>query len=158
MIFIVYNQRSYKMGDFGLIFFLRINAKDILEKFGICRTFDLRACDVSVTGVTRWTVTHWNVIVHRANSILTAHIWTWINALISNTGSVSWTLSIQNTFRMASSIWITNIIRNTGTNTFFALSICTARAWSTFVFNYWYIFYKNFIFKWEIKKKIRFKE
>ena len=55
---------------------------------------------------TRGTTAHWNVIEHLAYRILATGSRARINAFVSDTSLIAWTVGIQDTFRPTSTVWI----------------------------------------------------
>lgn len=101
-------------------------------------TFNFGTSNICISCIAIWTVAHWYMIDYRTKCFLSTHICTRINTFIIDTGFITRTFGIQNTFWMATKVWISNVIRYTGAYTVIAFRICSAWIWSTFILNFWF--------------------
>lgn len=65
----------------------------------LTKLFEYVAISKWITSVTQFTTAYWNMIDYIAVGIKTTSSWTRILTLVSYTGTVGWTIGIDNTFR-----------------------------------------------------------
>lgn len=126
------------------IYSLAINWKLILKfcgnDFRTGRFDSLMAATQWISSETNQTIALRRVIYDATFSILGTNTWTWIFAFIIQTGTMTWTVVVCDTFRTTATVWISKVIGQactcTGTISFSANGIRTARWRVTWLMNF----------------------